>query len=99
MRAIEQLAQAIARIVGLRQKDAQQALEEVQKAKDSLPLVPGMLERTPPALLARLVPSAELREKLAELYELESQLHKQQGNVKAALKALQSCAALRAAAD
>ena len=94
-RAIEQLGAAVAAAAGLRREDPEQALQLLQAAKSRLPIVPGMLERTPAPMLPGLLPSRELQEQLAELFELEAQLHKQRGDTQQALAALRRCAALR----
>lgn len=95
MRALAQLADAIARALGQKREDPEQALETLRAAKAALPLVPGLLERTSAEELPALIGSPELREALADLFELESQLLKERGDPKRALAALRRTAALR----
>lgn len=80
LRAVNQLGEALKRILGMtEQGDQQQALEEIANAKRGLPLVPGMVDRLTAAQLARLLDDAELMQLLAELYRQEALVSYQLG--------------------
>ena len=73
LRAIEQLARAIAQVMRLsvQEEKYEQALEAVASGKRALPLVPGMLEHlSAEQLLTQLGPDAVRA--LADLYEAEA---------------------------
>lgn len=95
LRAIHQLGEALARIVGLRREDKQvEALEAIARAKDALPLVPGMVDQlSVPDLISTLEDEALTRQ-LAQLYQHEAELHYQRGDHPRAIRTLARSKAL-----
>lgn len=72
-RAIEQLAAAVARVLGLVQaQDNEQALLAAKEAKRALPLVPGMIDTLPASGLFRLLGEHQSGP-LVELFLAEAQ--------------------------
>ncbi len=100
LRHFRQLAEALARIVGLRSADApQEALREVERAKRQLPITPGLLDQVAVTSLTTLLPDAESRAQLAELYRHEAELLHQLGDEATAIRRLVRSKALSAAAN
>jgi hypothetical protein len=89
-RLIEQLGQALARIAG-RQSEPEQVLDEVERAKALLPLVPGLLENSSSDVVIQLIGSADVLRQLAELYRHEAHALEAQGKTVEAARALRRC--------
>lgn len=96
LRMIRQLAQAIARIVGLRESGKpEQALQAVQETSDALlgPLAP-MLPRLDAKSAAALIGNPEKLEAIVRLLSEEAAIHKAMGNLSLAQSTLNRAAAL-----
>jgi hypothetical protein len=75
LRAIEELARAMAAIAGLRKaSQPEQALRAVEEAKARLPLVPGILDRLTPDSLRQMLTESGLLPQVVELYQQEAEL-------------------------
>ncbi|HTV17671.1 MAG TPA: hypothetical protein VMG12_03345 [Polyangiaceae bacterium] len=78
-RAIEQLAAALARAMGLAQSEQPaQALESLREAEGALPVVPGILEDMDATTLLETV-GAEFAAVLAQVLALEADLQERLG--------------------
>jgi hypothetical protein len=78
-RAIEQLAAALARTLGLARTDQPaEALECLREGKGALPVVPGMLEDMDAATLVQTV-GAEFAALLAQVLATEAELQERLG--------------------
>jgi hypothetical protein len=89
-RLIEQLGQALARVAG-RQSEPEQVLDEIQKAKALLPLVPGLLDNSPIEVVVQLVDSTDVLRQLAELYRHQAHALEAQGRTAEAARCLGRC--------
>lgn len=95
LRAIEELAGAIAAVAGLRRKnELQEALKAVEDAKSKLPLVPGLIDQLAPEALLRVIEDVQLREQLAALFQHEAELCYLLGHTARAVRCLSRSKAL-----
>lgn len=95
LRAVQQLAGALARIAGLRREEKQEeALAAVAEGKACLPLVPGMVDQMSIEGLKELLADPDLLEQLGLLYQQEAELCYQMGQQDRALRCLVRAKAL-----
>lgn len=88
-RAIQKLAEAVARAVGLRTAGkAEEALEHIQAAKAALPVVPGVLEVLSAKDLRQALGADEVVARYAELLREEALAYMAIGREREAVRAL-----------
>jgi hypothetical protein len=96
-RAIQKLAAALARAIGLREAGkSEDALAELQAAKGALPLVPGVVDMLSPRDLLRALGSNEVAAQLVGILREEALAHVALGREREAIRALRRAERLTA---
>jgi len=88
-RAIQKLAEAVARAVGLREAgEPEDALVELQAAKSGLPVVPGVMDVLSAKDLRHALGNDELAAQLIGIWREEALTYLALGNEREAIRAL-----------